>query len=45
MNNDPKSGLLNALEEAARHTHDIEELADLLRALPGVHSVEVRDYL
>ncbi|MEY4168770.1 MAG: hypothetical protein RIR52_2594 [Acidobacteriota bacterium] len=45
MNDDPKGGLLHALEEAARHTRDIEELAALLRALPGVHSVEVRDYL
>ncbi|MEK7996182.1 MAG: hypothetical protein AAB403_20475 [Planctomycetota bacterium] len=45
MTPDPKGGFLQALEEAARQSRDIDELAALLRAFPEVHSVEVRDYL
>ena len=42
---DPQAGLLQALEEATRHARDVDELATLLRTLPGVESIEVRDYL
>ena len=45
MTTDPKGGFLHVLEEAARHYRDIDELAARLRAIPEVHSVEVRDYL
>lgn len=45
MSNESTGGFLQALEEITRQSRDIEELAALLRELPGVHSVEVRDYL
>jgi hypothetical protein len=42
---DPEGGFLQALEDAARNSRDIDGLVALLRALPEVHSVEVRNYL
>ncbi len=45
MTGGPTGGLLHALEEAARHARDIDHLAALIRAEPGVQAVEVSNYL
>lgn len=45
MTTNTKGGFLQVLEEAASHSHDIDELAAHLRALPEIRSVEVRNYL
>jgi hypothetical protein len=45
MTIDPKGDFLRAVEEAASRSRDIDELAAVIRSLPGVQSVEVGDYL
>lgn len=45
MTKEVDGGLLRAIEEAAHRAHDVDELAEHLRALPEVSSVEVGDLL